>query len=323
MAAMASEQETPYSLLQHPPGWGLPSSCPSCLRLSSYLVLAAVPYTVVNCHRMPGSELLPALEHGIDVSYSNDSEGPLDFLRNSFGIDLDAALQEAERAELQAFTALVDSVLEDALLYTVWMEPANEEVAIQRFSEAVPWPLSRVLAWQELRKIKLQFSACRSKQLDASAVYGGAKKAYAALAVRLGENTQFFAERPTSLDAAVFAHIIFLLRAPLKKNPLKEAIEEHPNLVSFAETLQDKLFGSEPPSDPPPFSRMPKSAKKSSGPGEAQTSDSNKGTSLRRRAQFFLLAQAASVVMWVLFSSLSIEMEDADVDDDDDHDGGL
>jgi metaxin len=49
-------------------------------------------------------------------------------------------------------------------------------------------------------------------------VYRHAEQAYSALAAKLGDQRYFFGDRPTSLYAAVLAHLLFLDKAKLVRS---------------------------------------------------------------------------------------------------------
>ncbi|CAI5472086.1 unnamed protein product [Closterium sp. Yama58-4] len=74
-----------------------------------------------------------------------------DYLRAHRGVDLDAALSPAERAELTALRGLVETTLSAAAQAELWGEERNRTALREMFDAAVPWPLSRALLWREAR----------------------------------------------------------------------------------------------------------------------------------------------------------------------------
>lgn len=138
------------------------------------------------------------------------------------GIDLDAALSAGERADAEALTALVHLRLQDALLYSLWLEEANYKLCQGVYAAAMPFPLNRILAYLAHKRVEARFQADEVDALHVRAeVYRQAQAAYQALATRLGEQRYFFGDRPSSVDAAVAAHLLFLDKAPLvsKRRP--------------------------------------------------------------------------------------------------------
>eukprot|EP00271_Cylindrocystis_brebissonii_P000610 TRINITY_DN1071_c1_g1_i1.p1 TRINITY_DN1071_c1_g1~~TRINITY_DN1071_c1_g1_i1.p1 ORF type:complete len:230 (-),score=41.37 TRINITY_DN1071_c1_g1_i1:941-1591(-) len=144
-------------LLQHDGAWDLPSACLECLRLRLYMKLAAVEHRVEDCPRLAGSDALPALERGAEVAYSGlqgASSGPLPFLRDRCGVDLDAALLSPERAEAAAYRALLEGPLQEASLGTLWLEPQNRGVAQQALAPHLPQVLRSLMGWQRAAAVR-------------------------------------------------------------------------------------------------------------------------------------------------------------------------
>jgi hypothetical protein len=79
------------------------------------------------------------------------------------GIDLNNALTAAERADAEAFTALVESRLQKALQYSLWLEEENYRAYRQVYGAALPFPLNRILAYVALKKLEAQF---KSQEID-------------------------------------------------------------------------------------------------------------------------------------------------------------
>jgi glutathione S-transferase len=69
------------------------------------------------------------------------------------------------------------------------------------------------------------------------------------LSTLLGEQPYFMGDRPSSVDATVFAYIAITLWAPLPK-ALKAAIAAKPNLVAYCELMRSRYFREIAPPDP-------------------------------------------------------------------------
>lgn len=62
------------------------------------------------------------------------------------GYNLDQNLNAAQKADVRAYSAMLDEILYSAQLYNWWMEPDNySTVTHLTFSRALPFPLSWVL----------------------------------------------------------------------------------------------------------------------------------------------------------------------------------
>ena len=109
-------------------------------------------------------------------------------------------------------------------------------------------------------------------------------------------------------------------------------------MAAYAERLESEIIRSVASREVPLFSRTPP-AKESKGKflhlftemllhsthlrcgclkSEKSNSLEDESKALRRRAKYFLLIQAASVMVFILFSTFSIEVVEDDINDDDD-----
>jgi metaxin len=114
---------------------------------------------------------------------------------------------------------LVESRLQEALQYSLWLEEENYRAYRQVYGAALPFPLNRILAYVAVKRLEAQFKSQEIDQvLIRAEVYRHAEQAYSALAVKLGDQRYFFGDRPTGLDAAVLAHLLFLEKAKLVRS---------------------------------------------------------------------------------------------------------
>ena len=74
-----------------------------------------------------------------------------------------------------------------------------------------------------------------------------ARKCYQVLAARLGENQYFFNDKPSALDAIVFAHLALQLYAPMPHAYLSEELQKFGSLVRYCESILQSAFGIVPP----------------------------------------------------------------------------
>ena len=164
-----------------------------------------------------------------------------------------------QRAELLAFTALVEAKLEPATTYTTWCEGESYRRHTRAaYGAGLPLPLSYWLPWSQRRAALRRFAAssreqvCRqpgvlcpsgpgrsrmgsgSRQwvvecvLACTQIYADAAAVYAALADHLrgtaGKGAYFFGAQPSSLDAALFAHLALHHSAPVSAPELRQVL---------------------------------------------------------------------------------------------------
>ncbi|KAI8926255.1 hypothetical protein BC831DRAFT_511793 [Entophlyctis helioformis] len=192
------------------PGLDQPSFDPFCLSIAAYLNMAGE---------------LPLLRVGVEPVV-----GTFNIIRTlkSKGIDLDTGLSDREKAESQAFIALIENKLYDALLYTFWMEGANYNKSIQP-------TLSQSLTFFDYRDVQVKGETIPE-------VYLNAREAYRALADKLGDKPYFFGDRPSSLDAIAYGHLAVHVFPSLAVPKLFSLLTfEFPTLIAYCARLKGEI----------------------------------------------------------------------------------
>jgi hypothetical protein len=94
------------------------------------------------------AEDLPILEYREKVAFSSKEGGIVEFLKTEDISDLDAGFSNEEMALIRALSSMVESHLQDALLCELWSND-NTRIAQRIYFAALPWPLNRILHWQQ------------------------------------------------------------------------------------------------------------------------------------------------------------------------------
>jgi metaxin len=332
MATAEQEQEeSQLVLLVREGAFGLPTACPACLPWFLYLKLSSVSFQTQYSAVEPDSENVPAVEYGEAVGFASESGGILEFLKREKIADLDAALTEGERAELESFKAMVDSWIVDASLYELWMRE-NDKAARKVYFAALPMGLSYALDWKQRHAVMQRLGiTTENAKSRGDELLRKAGMAYQALSVRLQDQKLFFGDRPTSLDALVLAHLLFHLNVSFQVSNLREEISKYPNLVTYAQSLKSQLLGGDddgvpmgaafgnpksPPPPPPPTPRPPTSTAPTTSGKEkpANKSRNDKEKMFQKRAKYFVIAQFVAILMYVVFAGIGFA-DDAQDDD--------
>ncbi len=106
-------------------GWqGLLDLSPFVCKLHAYFRLAKVEYETLpgNIRKAPRGKL-PYITHNGQIV--GDSALIVDYLRNQGGVDLDAALDDAQRAERCALSSMFEQELYFIILTCRWRDPAG------------------------------------------------------------------------------------------------------------------------------------------------------------------------------------------------------
>ncbi|CAE5989506.1 unnamed protein product [Arabidopsis arenosa] len=314
---MEGDQETEvYTLVARKPSFDLPTACPNCLPAYIYLKLAQLPFELAFNSTFPDSDELPYFESGTYVAYNNEDGGVIEKLKKDGIVNLDLQLQSLP--EYLSLKALIVSWLEEALTYEIWVGTEGISTTKIYYSD-LPWVISKVLFYKQtyMAKNRLGITKENAEQREKQ-IYKRASEAYEALSTRLGEQKFLFEDRPSSLDALLLSHMLFIIQALPVTSVLRCKLLEHSNLVRYAEKLKSEFLEASSSSPSPPLHSFPssfprKSSKPKSKPKVEKTEEEKK---FKKRARFFLAAQFLAVVIYVSVmgggSSEELEYEDED-----------
>ncbi|GJQ66130.1 hypothetical protein Trydic_g4195 [Trypoxylus dichotomus] len=165
------------------------------------------------------------------------------------GAFLVAELEDAEqKADLRAYLALINNVLGSAENYVCWCDAETyREVTKPRNGSVYPWPLNLIQTWSK-----------RSKQIKALKTLGWYEKSLEevfqevetccqALTDRLENNTYFFGNKFTELDALLYGHIYTLLTTylPAGSNYFAQIIRKFHKLVNHCKRIDKQVMERE------------------------------------------------------------------------------
>ncbi|XP_051113680.1 mitochondrial outer membrane import complex protein METAXIN [Andrographis paniculata] len=319
------EEREKLTLVARKSCFGLPTACPHCLPVYIYLRFSKIPFNLEFNLIHPDSDQIPYIEFGDYVAYNNEKGGVINSMKEEGIVDLDSGI--SDRPEWISMKALVESWLAEALMYELWVAPDNKPAHKIYYSD-LPWPIGKILYFKQVLVVKKQLGITASNaERREEEIYSKAALAYDALSSRLGEESFFFDNRPTSLDAVFLGQVLLTLHALPETSILRSKLLDHPKLVNYADNLKAQYIdvnpssSSVPPSDPSSSAswqgRSNYRSKPRSKPTREKTEEQKK---FRRRAKYFLAAQLIAVLV---FLSLVNGSNDAEVDLGDEDDESL
>lgn len=323
---MAEDKES-LVLVARKPSFGLPTGCPSCLPAYFYLRFADVNFQLQPNLTYPDSDQIPYVECGDYVAFNNEKGGVIESLKEDGVVDLDSGLPSHTVPEWLAMKAMIGTWLADAVSFELWAGSDRNSADTIYYSD-LPWPIGKVLHFMQTSKAKqlLEITKANAERRETE-IYRKATLAYQALSTLLGEQTFFFENRPTSLDAVFLGHALFTLQALPETSLLRSKLLEHRNLVRYCEDLKGKYLEAGPSSTSTipksPFetssSSTPKrgtrsnwSAKPKGKPKREKTEEEK---TFKRRAKYFLATQFIAVL--VFLSLLGPGGSETEMDGDD------
>ncbi|KAK3001204.1 hypothetical protein RJ639_021998 [Escallonia herrerae] len=292
-------------------------------------------YSVVESE----NDEIPYVESGDYVAYNNEKGGVIEALKEDGIVDLDSEISMV--SEWISTKAMICSWLSAAVTYELWLG-SDASSAHKIYYSDLPWPVGKLLYLKQMVVAKQVLGITNENaERKSEEIYRNATIAYKALSARLGEQSFFFENRPTSLDAIFLAHALFTLQALPESSVLRSKLAEHNNLLRYADSKAHLLVaGSPSPSVPSSHSDQSSSASRQ-GPSNrsnfndcglklakdgqnAKTVSGSKPKSkpkrektqeertFKRRSKYFLLTQLVGVLVFLSLLGGSEDTEDYD-----------
>ncbi|XP_054756662.2 metaxin-1-like [Lytechinus pictus] len=292
--------------------WGLPSIDRDCLKVMAYAQFAGAP---IKVHR--DRRLWRNISAHYPVFYSNGmtlktADSIIEHLKqNEFNAD--SELNDQQRADILAYSSLLEEKLLPALQYTWWVDAKNyTEFSRPWFAKTIHFPFNYFIPGQLQRIAESSLEAKRGglHLLDGELtqnVMKDAKYCLNMLSERLGQKEFFFGETPTSLDALVFSYLAPLIRVPFPSNTLQIHCKACDNLVMFCSRILQRYFP-----------QVPQGSENTSRESRATTEESFDDPHKRRNQILSVLFAATAMVGYALFSGL-VQFEIVDDEEMDDH----
>ncbi|KYF74909.1 hypothetical protein BE11_11500 [Sorangium cellulosum] len=228
------------TLYQGPAAWGIPNISPFCVKLETWLRMAGLPYEVrPSDMRGAPKGKIPYVE--IDGRRMGDSQLIIEHLQRVHGDRLDAHLTPEARARGHVIRRMLDEAFYWVLVYARWVEDdawaAYRPIFVSLLPPVIGGPLAELIRRSVTRRLRAQGTGLHSRE----EVYEAGKADLTALAALLGDQPFLLGAEPSSVDAAVYAFLVSILRFPAD-SPVKRHAEAQANLVAYCERMRQRYY---------------------------------------------------------------------------------
>ncbi len=237
-----STTDAPIRLFVFSTGWGVPfpTSAPFPLKLCTWLRMARIPYEIVieNDPRKGPKGKSPWIE--CDGTRMGDSSRIITHLSKRFGVDLDLHLSADDRARAVMVQRTLEDHYHQAFEHQLFLGRGGAERLLEFVSTMPPvlrWIVPRVLA----KQLKAQLHARGLARHEESEVIAQGKADLDALSRLLGENSYFFGDRPSSIDACILGFLGVTVYVN-GDNPLFSHAASLDNLKRYCERMRTEYF---------------------------------------------------------------------------------
>ena len=218
------------------PMFGLPDPSPFVIKTLTQLKMSGLPFCFERATPADAPKgKIPFIRDGDLVL--GDSVFILDHLRRAHGVDLDPGLSARQRALGWALERMLEDHLYWAIVHARWAIDDNFAKGPAQFFAGAPDRVKRER--QDGVKLTLHDQGFGRHSVDEIADL--AERDFAAASALLGEGPYLFGERPSSLDATLFAFTASAA-SPLFDSQIRVAAETYPNLVAHQWRMMDRYF---------------------------------------------------------------------------------
>lgn len=222
------------------PGFGLPEISPFVTKTEVQLIMACLPYE--KRLGMPDSSpkgQLPWIEDcGMRIA---DSTFIRLHMERAYGVDLDAGLDQEQRAQAWAVERMLENHLGPVGTYYRFLVPENFERGPAHWFDGAPDAVRDGLRAQLLATVRQNLMGQGVLRHSPEEILWLGERSLTALAVMLDERPFLFGNRPTGTDAVAFAMLAQIL-TPFFESPLRDAADARPALVTYIGRMMSRFY---------------------------------------------------------------------------------
>lgn len=229
-------------LYQFPTAHGVENLSPFCMKVEVFLRLAGLPYEI-KWTANPGKGPLGKLPfiRDEDGKVVCDSETIVEHLIRKHDLRIDAGLSPDEKAIGHAFQRMLSEHTYFALLYHRWINPKVWPITRQTFFGSIPAPIRGALATYVQRKTERDLKGHGLGRHNEAEINRRVQQDIAAIAEHLNVKPYFMGDKPSSIDATVYAFLANMWEVQVD-TPLKAIVGAHKNLVAYCERMRSRCF---------------------------------------------------------------------------------
>lgn len=222
------------------PGFGLPEISPYVTKTEVQFRMAGLKY--VKQRAMPDTSpkgQLPYVDDG-DERIA-DSTFIRFHLEKKHGFDLDAGLDERQRAEAWAIERMVENHFNWASVYTRWMMPENFAKGPAHFFDDAPENIRDAVREDVRGRVAESMRIAGLARHTPDEITELGVRSLSALSMLLGWKPYLMGDKPCGTDAMAFASLAGLM-TPFFDSPLRQRALEFSNLVAYVDRMMARYY---------------------------------------------------------------------------------
>ncbi|MFK8183925.1 MAG: glutathione S-transferase family protein [Phormidesmis sp.] len=237
------------TLYQFSPALGVRCPSPICMKLETYLRMAALPYQVAanaNLLKAPKKKFPYITDNGRTIA---DSGFIISYLKETYGDPLDAHLSGQQKATMLGMRRLMEEHLYWVAFYFRWADDDNWQIVKQVFFNDLPLPVRWIVPGMVRRSAIRDLDGQGMGRHSREEVMALGRENIRALSDFLSDRAFLMGDEPTSLDAIGYGTLANLIKASIE-SPLKDYTLGFENLVAYCDRMHTRYWANTPVPEP-------------------------------------------------------------------------
>lgn len=235
-----TQPSNPITLYGFGPGFGLPEISPYVVKAEVHLQMAGLPY--VKQQAMPEDSpkgQLPYIEE--QATKVADSHFIRRHIETIHGVDLDAGLDDLERAQAWALERMIENHFGWICGHARWILTDNFEKGPGQWFASLPEPMRGEMKAELYQAVEANMKAVGVLRHSEEEIVELGVRSLRALSAVLGDKAFLMGDRPTAVDGVAFGMLAGIL-TPFFDSALRREAEGFSALVAYVERMTRRFY---------------------------------------------------------------------------------